>query len=71
MARPLSGIALPDPTDLPFLEVAATGVADSLVTGNTSHYIPTHGSPPVSVVSSRQYIDLLDRALDLPGAMGA
>ena len=36
-ARPLD-IELPDPGDIPFLEVAVTGEADSLVTGNARHF---------------------------------
>lgn len=61
MTRGLPGVLLPDPTDLPFLEVATAGAADYLVTGNTSHYAPTRGSHSVAVVSPRQYVDLLDR----------
>lgn len=34
------GIVLPDPTDLPFLEVAILGGADALVTGNLRHSSP-------------------------------
>ncbi|MGH9442554.1 MAG: putative toxin-antitoxin system toxin component, PIN family [Thermoanaerobaculia bacterium] len=32
------GIALPDPDDLPFLEVAISGHAESLITGNLRHF---------------------------------
>jgi uncharacterized protein len=32
------GLALPDPDDLPFLEVALAGRADALVTGNLRHF---------------------------------
>jgi putative PIN family toxin of toxin-antitoxin system len=38
-ARPVP-IALPDPSDLPFWEVALTAQADALVTGNARHYPP-------------------------------
>jgi len=31
-------VQLPDPDDLPFLEVARTGVADALVSGNLRHF---------------------------------
>jgi len=31
-------VQLPDPDDLPFVEVALTGRADALVTGNPRHY---------------------------------
>lgn len=57
-------VTLPDPTDLPFLEVAVAGAADYLVTGNVSHFVPTRGSHQVAVVSPRQYIDLLERGPD-------
>jgi uncharacterized protein len=36
-ARPLSA-TLPDPADLPFLEVAVAGRAEALVTGNLRHF---------------------------------
>lgn len=36
-AHPLA-VALPDPDDLPFLEVALTARVDALVTGNVRHY---------------------------------
>jgi uncharacterized protein len=32
------GADLPDPDDLPFLEVAVAGAVDALVTGNLRHY---------------------------------
>jgi predicted nucleic acid-binding protein len=32
------GLTLPDPDDLPFLEVALAGEADALVTGNLRHF---------------------------------
>lgn len=38
MALPLHKDALPDPDDLPFAEVAITGEADVLVTGNMKHF---------------------------------
>lgn len=38
MALPLDKDALPDPDDLPFAEVAITGKADMLVTGNMKHF---------------------------------
>jgi putative PIN family toxin of toxin-antitoxin system len=31
-------VVLPDPDDLPFVEVAIAGLADALVTGNTKHF---------------------------------
>jgi putative PIN family toxin of toxin-antitoxin system len=38
-----SDLDLPDPDDTPFLEVALTGRADALVTGNARHFRPSHG----------------------------
>ena len=35
-----SRIRLPDPDDLPFLEVAVSGGAESLITGNLRHFPP-------------------------------
>jgi len=37
-ALPLPTDTLPDPDDLPFAEVAASGAADALVTGNAKHF---------------------------------
>ncbi len=50
VALPL-GVELPDPDDLPFLEVAGAGGADALVTGNPRHFRPTRGKHRVKVVS--------------------
>ena len=40
LAEPLSGLSadLPDTDDLPFVEVAAAGRAELLITGNVSHF---------------------------------
>jgi putative PIN family toxin of toxin-antitoxin system len=38
-AMPLPQNALPDPDDMAFAEVALTGKADALVTGNAKHFI--------------------------------
>jgi len=37
-ALPLPADTLPDPDDLPFAEVAVSGAADALVTGNAKHF---------------------------------
>lgn len=37
-ALPLPADGLPDPVDLPFAEVAISGAADALVTGNAKHF---------------------------------
>lgn len=56
--RPLD-VSLPDPGDLPFLEVAAAGSADSLVTRNARHFAPRRGNHAVSVVTPREVLELL------------
>ena len=38
LALPLDKDSLPDPDDLPFAEVAITGNAEMLVTGNMEHF---------------------------------
>ncbi len=40
VAAPPLAIDLPDPDDLPFVEVAVAGKADALVTGNARHFPP-------------------------------
>ncbi len=48
---------LPDPDDLPFLEVAAEAHA-VLVTGNKKHF-PKEAAGAVQVVSPREFLDML------------
>lgn len=48
VAAPLD-VRLPDPDDLPFLEVAASAFASALVTGNARHFAPTRGEHKVRV----------------------
>ena len=50
---------LPDPDDLPFLEVAAEAHA-VLVTGNKKHF-PDKAAGDVRVVSPRELLDLLSK----------
>ena len=56
MALPLDKDTLPDPDDLPFAEVAITGEADMLVTGNMKHFsrLKEHG---VTVLSPAQCLE--------------
>jgi putative PIN family toxin of toxin-antitoxin system len=49
-------IALPDPDDLPFLEVAVAGGAECLVTGNLGHF-PAPARRRVKVLSPKQFMD--------------
>jgi len=58
-AVPLSA-ELPDPGDMPFLEVAASAGA-ILVTGNTRHY-PKRSRVGVTVLSPREFIELVRRS---------
>jgi putative PIN family toxin of toxin-antitoxin system len=49
---------LPDPDDLPFVEVAAGAVADALVTGNTRHFTPAAAAIGGPILSPAEFIDL-------------
>lgn len=51
-------VVLPDPDDLPFVEVAIAGLADALVTGNTKHFTPArqHG---VSILSPAALLNIM------------
>jgi len=55
IANPLS-VVLPDMADKMFLEVAASGDADHLITGNLKHF-PETARRNVSVVSPREFLD--------------
>ena len=56
---PALAVRLPDTADLPFLEVAAAGVASALITGNARHFVPVQGAHGIRVVSPREALDLL------------
>ena len=51
-------VVLPDPSDLPFLEVAAGGRADALITGNAKHFRPRRGSHRVLVCTPAEFVHL-------------
>lgn len=53
------GLALPDPDDVMFLEVAVSGAADCLVTGNNRHFIPVRGTHTVAITTPRAFVGLL------------
>lgn len=57
-ALPLSEGLLPDPDDRPFAEVARSGGAEALVTGNQEHFggLEAHG---IHVLSPSALLDLL------------
>ncbi len=58
IGRPLA-VSLDDPDDLPFLEVAAAGAVDALVTGNARHYEPRRGTHAVPVMSPAAFVESL------------
>ena len=49
-------IVLPDPRDLPFLEVAAAGRADAVITGNTRHFKPQRGHHGVKICTPAEFV---------------
>ena len=49
-------VVLPDPDDLPFLEVAAAARADALVTGNVRPFKPRQGSHSVNVCTPADFL---------------
>ncbi len=49
-------VELPDESDLPFLEVAAAGLADALITGNGRHYKPRKGQHSVKIMTPREFV---------------
>jgi len=56
VARPMR-LALPDPDDRMFVEVAIAGAADAIVTGNPKHFVPRRGSLRVPVLTPRAFVD--------------
>lgn len=56
IAAPPCTAKLPDPDDVMFYEVAVTGKADYLITGNLKHF--PLARPKVHIVTPRQFIDL-------------
>lgn len=55
-------LRLPDPSDLPFLEVAIVAGADALVTGNPRHFTAAARGLDLPVLTPRQYIAHLSAA---------
>lgn len=51
-----TGVVLPDWTDLPFLEVAMTGAADALITGNMKHFKPRRGRHNIYICSPADFL---------------
>ena len=58
VADPLR-LTLPDASDRPFIEVAVTGGADAIVTGNLRHFRFPRGRLAIPVLTPRQVLDRL------------
>jgi len=58
VAAPPLNAELPDPDDVMFVEVAAAGTADAIVTGNQKHF-PAEGCGGIAVVSPGELLSLL------------
>ena len=54
VAEPLS-VELPDPSDRMFMEVAISGLADCIVTGNKRHF-PTKACRGVRILSPAEFV---------------
>jgi len=55
LSGPLA-VVLPDPTDIPFLEVATAGRAEALVTGNARHFKPRRGRHSVQILTPAEFL---------------
>lgn len=53
-------VVLPDPNDLPFLEVSTTAGADALVTGNARHFKPRRGSHAMTISTPADFLRRLE-----------
>jgi uncharacterized protein len=60
MAGPLA-LELPDASDLPFFEVAASGRADALVTGNIKHFKVREISEYAHICTPAEFVRLLEQ----------
>lgn len=60
VAAPLK-LALPDPEDRIFVEVARAGAADAIVTGNIRHFPTLRGIVEVRVLTPRQFVERMRR----------
>lgn len=58
VAMPLN-VDLPDPSDAPFLEVALSGKAEYLVTGNLKHFPRAH-TKEVAILSPADFLRKVD-----------
>ncbi len=58
VAAPPLHFEVPDPDDLPFIEVAVAGGAVALVTGNGRHFAPAREYVSVPILTPAQFIEL-------------
>ena len=58
IALPLPAKLLPDPDDLPFVEVAISGKAEALITGNLKHFLGLD-KYEIKILSSAKLIEQL------------
>jgi len=52
-------VILPHASDLPFLEIAALGRADALITGNLKHFKPKRGKHNVYVCTPAEFLKVI------------
>ncbi|HEU0302138.1 MAG TPA: putative toxin-antitoxin system toxin component, PIN family [Longimicrobium sp.] len=57
VSAPPLGLELPDPDDLPFVEVAEAGAAAALVTGNARHFAPLRGTFSVPILTPAAFLE--------------
>ena len=60
VARPLR-VALPDPDDRVFVEVALAGQADVIVTGDVKHFVPRRSALGARVQAPREFVNAMRR----------
>lgn len=66
LPAPPIDVQLPDPADLPFLEVAEAGKAEALVTGNGRHFMPLQGRLTVPVLTPAEFFEMWQRSRRYP-----
>src|SRR4051812_9930876 len=54
-------LEFPDPTDLPFIEVAVAAAVDAVVTGNVKHFRAREGRLDIDILTPRKLLDRLSK----------